>query len=516
MSKSMRTHSDPEHLLRYADQELSSFDADGVAGHLRDCPDCREELLEVRAAIGDYDWYHGNTLKPAVPPPPAQWKDLDFRTVVTLSPPPVRTSYRWAAAAAGLFLIVSVYFLSRPGRVDAAELLSRASVAGGAVTPPEKRIQLKTGSRTLVRPARMTTVESPQDSAVLRALFEQANYSWDDPFSARSFARWRSQLPQKEDRVRIVTSVGDRIGRFYEVRTTTSYGTLSEANLTLTSGDFRPVLETLKFRENNTVEITEALPFEKPERVPGLPSSRKTPVTEIGAAEELRVLAALARIGADVGEPIEWERSSDRITITGTGIDPSRQSDLRAALGSLPGVELRFVEPGNVTLPSGDAQRAAGSAALVSELEQRLGRPEEARAIVDRLLDQSDSSLLRAHALDKLAKRFPHEVEVVLDPSSRQTLTALWSRHLQAVETSRALLRKDLAVLLSAEANEAPAHPCSAWQECSPVLLKASQDLDQTLTRSLAGNTVSTGIEIEDAFARWLSALDSFHALATR
>ena len=94
MSKSMRTHSDPEHLLRYADQELSSFDADGVAGHLRDCPDCREELLEVRAAIGDYDWYHGSTLKRAVPPPPAQWKDLDFRTVVTLSPPPARTSYR--------------------------------------------------------------------------------------------------------------------------------------------------------------------------------------------------------------------------------------------------------------------------------------------------------------------------------------------------------------------------------------------------------------------------------------
>src|SRR6185369_13046061 len=107
----------------------------------------------------------------------------------------------------------------------------------------------------------------------------------------------------------------------------------------------------------------------------------------------------------DVGEPIEWERSSDRITVTGTGIDPSRQSDLRAALGNLPGVELRFVEPGNVTLPSGDAQRAAGSGALVSELEQRLGRPEEARAIVDRILDQSDSSLLRAHALDKLAKR---------------------------------------------------------------------------------------------------------------
>src|SRR6185369_2311442 len=247
---------------------------------------------------------------------------------------------------------------------------------------------------------------------------------------------------------------------------------------------------------------------------PLLASPGNTPVTEIGAAEELHVLAALNRIGADVGEPIEVDRSDEtpsRITVTGLGIDAARQADLRAAVGGLQGVELRFVEPTTVTLPAGEAPRAAvrsqaGQGALVNELEQKLGRPEEARIIVDRVLDQSDSSLIRAHALDKLARRFPGTIESGLAPTDRQTLTALWTKHVRAIESSRNILVKDLAVFQGMETGIGTVQPCSSWQECTPGLLKASQDLDQALTRSLAGSGESAGAEIRDVFARWLSA----------
>ncbi len=208
-------------------------------------------------------------------------------------------------------------------------------------------------------------------------------------------------------------------------------------------------------------------PRGRPERIPSLASSGTELATEIGAAEELRVLAALNRIGADLGEPIEVERTSDspsRITVTGLGINTARQADVRAAVSGLQGVELRFVEPSTVTMPAGEAPRATlrpqvGTGGLVSELEQKLGRPEEARIIVDRVLDQSDSSLIRAHALDKLARRFPRIVEAGLTPADRHTLVDLWTKHLQAMENSRNILAKDLTLLRKAE-SPGVAQPC--------------------------------------------------------
>jgi hypothetical protein len=323
------------------------------------------------------------------------------------------------------------------------------------------------------------------------------------------------------------------------VRTTTSHGILYEANLTLTVTDLRPVYETLKFRDNEWVEITESLPttpsnvnppslpsFASQSHPPGSDPSSEPQIPEIGPAEELRVLAALHRIGADLGEPIEIERNDklQRIIVTGLGIDETRQADIRGALAALPGVNLQFVEPSAVRVPAEESARntprpPAGGSALVSELEQKMGRAKDARAIMDRVLDQSDSSLVRAHALDKLARRFPVSVETGLAPPDRQILTELWVTHIRAIENSRNVLVKDISTLLGPAAMPGARHPCSSWQECTPQFLKTSQELDQVLTRSLAGSdgsAESLGSEVRRVFARWVLALESYSSVPGR
>jgi hypothetical protein len=237
-------------------------------------------------------------------------------------------------------------------------------------------------------------------------------------------------------------------------------------------------------------------------------------------------LAALNRIGADLGEPIEVERyeKPQRILVTGLGIDPARQADIRRAVGALPGVNLQFVEPTAVAdAPAGPPRNAprsqGGPSALVSELEQKLGRREEARTTVDRILDQSDSGLIRAHSLEKLAKRFPESVESGLAPPDRQTLASLWTTHIRAIEKSRDILARDIGVLTGSMPVAGASRGCSSWQECAPTFLRASQELDQVLTRSLAGSdssAESTASEVRNVFGRWLSALEGFSSLTRK
>jgi hypothetical protein len=539
----MQTHSDPESLLRFTDNELSSLESASVEEHLGECGECHAELFYLRAAIEEYELYHRETLKQRIPAPPKPWPKLALDRVTigmaAAAGNPRRAlyspGYRWTAIAAGLVLIVTLYQLSHGSRVKAAELLSQATAARAGEPVANKRIRVKVAGRAFTRQARMAGADEPAvrgDAAILRQLFKEANYSWEDPFSAQSFAHWREQLSQKEDRVRIVSAAGDRIGRFYEVRTTTPNGILSEANLTLTMTDLRPVYETLQFRNNEWVEITESLPITTPHTSPPSfasephPPSAERQVAELGPAEELRVLAALNRIGADLGEPIEVERnnSPQRIVVTGLGIDPARQADIRRAVGALPGVNLHFVEPSAVAdTPPGPPRNAprpqAGPSALVSELEQKLGRREEARTTVDRILEQSDSGLIRAHSLDKLAKRFPESVESGLAPPDRQTLAGLWTTHIRAIEKSRDILARDIGVLTGSLPVSAASKGCLSWQQCTPTFLQTSQELDQVLTRSLAGSdssAESTASEVRNVFGRWLSTLEDFSSLTRR
>ena len=48
----------------------------------------------------------------------------------------------------------------------------------------------------------------------------------------------------------------------------------------------------------------------------------------------MRVLAALNRVGADLGDPIEVSRAGGEILVSGVGIEPQRQQEIKDALRS--------------------------------------------------------------------------------------------------------------------------------------------------------------------------------------
>ena len=140
-----------------------------------------------------------------------------------------------------------------------------------------------------------------------------------------------------------------------------------------------------------------------------------------GVAEELQVVAALHQVGADLGDPVEIARESGQILVSGTGIPPQHQKQIHEALDSMPGVVVRFSEPGagapsgpEGTPPETPALRdSAGSAPppFQARLEERLGGRPQFERFSSQLLDGSDAVMSRAYALRRLAQQFPPDVE---------------------------------------------------------------------------------------------------------
>ena len=61
-------------------------------------------------------------------------------------------------------------------------------------------------------------------------------------------------------------------------------------------------------------------------------------------SDELRVLAALHKVGADLGDPVEVARGAGEIVVSGVGIAPERQQEIQQVLSSMPNVVVRFSE----------------------------------------------------------------------------------------------------------------------------------------------------------------------------
>jgi len=167
-----------------------------------------------------------------------------------------------------------------------------------------------------------------------------------------------------------------------------------------------------------------------------------------GVAEELQVVAALHQVGADLGDPVEIARNNGQIVVSGTGIPPQHQKQIHEALDSVPGVVVRFQEPGGVpsgpgaspgpggTPPETPAIRdSAGSApsSFQARLEERLGGRPQFERFSSQLLDASDAVMSRAYALRRLAQEFPPDAERQLSAEGRRELLDLGREHVAAL-----------------------------------------------------------------------------------
>ena len=481
-----QVHFAPDDLQRRLHGELPPSQAAAVERHLAACAECRALADEVASAEGLLRQYH-DALKFLDPAPPRAWTDLRPRLEeleTSTDSARGRNYSQWLAVAAALLLGLFLYYrMEHPARVSAAELLRKASEAAPALDPA-RRIRIRTGRQSLVRPAILRGIRPASEDRTLETLFASARYNWDDPLSARSYADWRDRLHDKSDRVATVTTPDDPAG-LYEIHTTTSSNALTEAVLFLRIADLHPVRELMHFGAD-TVEITEtgdpltSLPAvtapvaAKPVAPPPPPS--------IGPAEELRVIAALHRIGADLGDPVEVARENNAVVVKGTGLTPQREAQVRDAVAEVAGTVVRFDEPGADRLGVVETRRVDVAAASRTELGSRLGED-----TVNRILDASEAVMARAYALRALARRFPPPVEAALPEADRRLLGSLRSEHSIALGVRLRELETNLARVVPRR--EPPTVlPPPDWQAGVARLFTAAQQVDTLLNGMLAGS----------------------------
>ncbi len=472
-------HVNDERLQRYADGELDGGGMETVRRHVAGCAQCRLRLDEMARAADAYLEYHRHALITRDPAPPRPWEDLRpafERLNRSSSRAHPRSALRWLAVAAALVVAVALgYRLNRVAPVNAAELLRKAASVE-APPNPARRIRVRSAGRSLVRPAVLSARREPVAPA-LEPLFLAAHFSWQDPLSARSFGAWRDQLSQKDDRVRVTS------GR-YEIHTATRSGPLRTAILVLDAGDLHPMSETLQFVDDR-VEISEAEP-EPAARAPSAPSAPlvaplPTAAPAAGAGRELRVLAALHAIGADLGEPVEVTRRGASVIVATTGLTSAREQQVRDAVAPIPGVTVRADAPEAAPMSSPAGAPTATAAGVRTQLEAVLGEPG-----VNRILDASEAVMARVHALRGLSRRFPPAVEAQLADADRNVLASLRSEHVSGISAHLRALQSALAPLLP-KLPPAPSPAAAPWQTHAARIFTAAQTVDHLLNRILAG-----------------------------
>jgi hypothetical protein len=514
-------------LLRYADGELESEKRAVIATHLGDCRECSGWLADIETGVEDYrrTWYP--ELKASAPSPPP-WFDvrqkmtgIDRKHVILRAPVRAWRPVRWAAAAAASVIGILIVQWSSEQKASAAELLRKASDRALTVSSPRRPIVIQTKGGSVIRPAvwsRSANTKLARDvegrTESIRTLFETANYDWEDPLSARSFSAWRESLPMRREEVKELSDRGQVSA--YEIRTSTDSGSLAEARLTLRASDLQPLRETLQFRNGEWVHITESA-TEPAESLPGVPAPAPPSIAgdpsqpPITAADELRVWVALHRAGADLGEPVEVNRASEHnaIVVTALGLSPERRRVLEQALSGIPRVETQFSDPKPVREPSRSVSEDTQDKqpAFQSKLEAQLGGQAMAENLTNRLLEASESSLARAHAIRKLADRFPPDVERSMTPADGKILLSVVTDHFQALDASSRRVVSGVRQFLPASSPLASVS-ASTWQAQAGNLLEMTQRVDALLTQLLAvpGTMENEGLllqQLEEALARW-------------
>lgn len=518
-------HLNDEQLLRFADGEMTSREAEPVERHLAACWQCRTHLEDLTQTIGACVRYRKTLFDDCFPSPPAPWCDLHsrmsavdatlgsssfFGKIWTGMKQFAAAPRQWAPVVAGLVLAAFVvHELRDTPAVSAAALLERATVAAQSQPASRKRkIRIRKGNVFITRIAGQAFVPASKresDSAsALEAMFHKANYSWESPLSVDSYISWRNQLPAKEDSV----TPGDGS---YLISTFSPEGELAEATLRLSATDYQPVEGTLAFRNNETVEITDLgeVPAEAAESVeagPALPrttlvSPQATQAPASGSApassDELRVVAMLSRLGADLGEPIEISRKDGHILVTGIGIAPQRQVQIQQELASQPGVVVQFSDPATgapeiggrtvVTAP----QASADTRQWQTQISAYLGGRANLEQFSDQTLLMMDAAMSRVHALRRLAERFPAGKEQELTIEDRRTLARLRLAHATVLHEKLNVLEQRIGQVVDglslAPEPAAPVQIPDDWQTASEDLLFLARQTEVGLGVLLGG-----------------------------
>jgi Putative zinc-finger len=245
-------------------------------------------------------------------------------------------------------------------------------------------------------------------------------------------------------------------------------------------------------------------------------------VIEASVADELRAVAALHQLGADLGDPVEVAREGGRVVVRGAGLSPVLERQIREAFVSLPGVELRFPEPGAggppskpaapETPPGGSGATAAAPVPLPTQnrLEEQLGGRAQFEIFSSQLLDHQEAAMARIYALRRLAMQFPANEEGQLSAGDQRLLHDLGHQHVQALSRELAAIQRVAGpVLGSISASATPGVPGAAvtWQATAEDLLAAGRQLDSLIAALIGASAPEPALQTGNPSQALVSAL---------
>jgi Putative zinc-finger len=239
-------------------------------------------------------------------------------------------------------------------------------------------------------------------------------------------------------------------------------------------------------------------------------------------ADELRAVAALHALGADLGDPVEVDREGGRVVVRGSGVSPVRERQIRQALASLANVEIQFPVPSVLAAP-GPAEPAAAPdpsslpTAIQSRLEAQLGGHTQFQGFSAQLLDHQEAAMARIFALRRLATEFPVDAENQLSSDNQTLLRNLAREHLQAMAREIAAIRGAagpvLEPLTGNSRDDAAASQAGGtdWQNVAETIFTSGRQVDSLLAALLGASAPEPG-QADNLPRSFLSALSQLQA----
>lgn len=474
--------------------DLSLSEKWGVRRHLKKCPHCRarQVYLEESRTQRMLQLY-GNVIRDEdiqlSEKPRADfilWLKVRVREAVPKQPRVPRFSFVLrtvsTGATLGVLAAAFAFFFWRPqnvAEISADTFLVRAAkweTPGHAINPgvAHQAVRIKTQRQTIDRsiywdpqgtriPKHVTLSISTEK---LRSELSRAGVDWDRPISAYSYQTWHDQQAVREDRV---TRTGTHL---LTLTTAVTDSTVAKESLTVRDSDFHPVVRTVAFRDNETVEIAELdfniLPWNAVDTnvfepigsilqtqtavEPHLSSLHFPEIPSPGQLDEIELSARLIlnQLHADTGEQIEVHRSSQGVEVDGLVDTEERKRELKTQLAAVP--RLKFSIQSMTDLRSSpmrsDESISVQTASLPdhpSALEIYLKAQGSGVADINALAQKFFNIALRicqeSRAIVDLKTRFVHEqTSLIASATLAELLYSHHERLEEALQQERALL----------------------------------------------------------------------------
>jgi hypothetical protein len=486
-------HPSDTDLLLYIDGELSSAKTTRIKKHIDQCWRCRRVVQQMQETISGFVNYLDHEYTPSLSPPPHGWNRFPpmLSQLGASNRPAVRrilSSLGFRAVAIAGVIVVLVVYMTRIPAVSAKELLTRAvrsehtapkSVRTVSVVSRGRRV-VRTMARDHARPAIVPSDDSRFENE-LQSIYEANQLDWGDPLSATAFARWHDGLTRKLDSIR-TTADGITLQTINEAAV--APGSIMKAELGVRKDDYHSVREALWVKgslANFEIEVQEVFSTASPQegdtkvvaQVPTVPnrvadSRSLAPAIEMkstnaGPELELEALTLLHSVGGDLGQEASISHlSNGHLQIAGVIDDPSRRTELFTALAPLAGnpqvdIKLLTTQDALKNLPPAHSSEPIGATGspvsgsipaepLLSTYFSRRGTPQERvhaeiRNFCQRIVDTSETALVRAMALHDLGVRFQPEE---LSPPARRQWNQLVQDHARAFSSVTHRLQEEL------------------------------------------------------------------------